>query len=314
MIQVKNLFKKYGDFAAVNGVSFSVGKGRILGFLGPNGAGKTTTMRIITGYMPATAGEVTIDGFDIFADPIQARRRMGYLPEIPPLYTDLRVRDYLAFVARIKGVARLEIDKRIDTVVEQCGLGDHRTRRVGVLSKGYKQRVGLAQALVSDPPVLVLDEPTIGLDPNQIKEIRELIHSLAGDHTVILSTHILPEVAVTCDDVVIISGGRVVAADSLANLTRTGGARARTFLRLGEPDDQTRRLLAETPGVERVDLGDEPGVFLVTSEENADPSADVSLLVIQHGWGLLEMRHERPTLEEVFSRLTVGAGEEALHA
>jgi len=295
-------------------VSFRVEKGRILGFLGPNGAGKTTTMRIITGFMPATSGEVTIDGHNIFSAPMEARRRMGYLPETPPLYLDLRVRDYLAFVARIKGVPRGQIDGRVAKVIEQCGLGDYRNKRIAVMSKGFKQRVGLAQALVSDPPVLVLDEPTIGLDPNQIKEIRELIRALAGDHTVILSTHILPEVAMTCDDVVIISGGRVVAADSLAKLTQTGGARARTFLRLAAPDDQTRRLLAETPGVARVETGDEKGVFLVTGHENVDPSADLGLLVMQRGWGLLELRHERPTLEEVFSRLTVGAGEEALHA
>ncbi|MDP8224368.1 MAG: ATP-binding cassette domain-containing protein [Candidatus Lernaella stagnicola] len=314
MIEVKNLYKKYGDFAAVRGVDFKVKKGRILGFLGPNGAGKTTTMRIITGYMPATSGSVTIGTHDIFTKPMEARRHMGYLPEIPPLYPDLTVRQYLRFVAKIKGVPRREVEANVDRVIDQCGVRDYENKRIAVMSKGYKQRVGLAQALVSDPEVLILDEPTIGLDPNQIKEIRGLIRSLAGDHTVILSTHILPEVTMTCDDVVIIDQGRVVAADTLENLTKTGGGRARTYLRLAEPNEKTRRLLEDTPGVAKVEPGAESGVFLVTGEPNLDPSPDIALLVMQQGWGLLEMRHERPTLEEIFAQLTIGAREGASHA
>jgi gliding motility-associated transport system ATP-binding protein len=314
MIEVKKLFKKYGDFAAVNGVSFQVEKGKILGFLGPNGAGKTTTMRIIAGFMPATAGEVTIGGHNIFTAPMEARRQIGYLPEVPPLYPDLTVKDYLTFVAKIKGVPRKQILERVLKVADQCGITDYLGRRTEVLSKGYKQRVGLAQALVSDPAVLILDEPTIGLDPNQIKEIRTLIRSLAGEHTVVLSTHILPEVTMTCDEVVIINRGRVVAADSLENLTKTGGARARTYLKLATPEANTAKLLADTPGVDRVETGGEPGVFFVTSKPNLDPSPDIALLVMQHGWGLLELRHERPTLEEVFARLTIETGEEAAHA
>ena len=313
MIEVKNLVKRYGDYPAVDRISFRVEKGKILGFLGPNGAGKTTTMRIVTGFMPPTAGEVTIDGYNILTQPMEARRRIGYLPETPPLYPDLTVRDYLTFAARIKGVPRKMVTERVTTVAGKCGVTDYLDRLIAVLSKGYRQRVGLAQALVHDPEVLILDEPTIGLDPNQIQEIRQLIRSLAGNHTVVLSTHILPEVTMTCDEVVIISKGKVVASDTLENLTKSGGARARTFLRLAEPDDKTLGLLQKTPGVARVETAKDRGAFYITSQPNADPSADLGVLVLQHGWGLLELRHERPTLEEVFSRLTLGE-EDAAHA
>jgi ABC-2 type transport system ATP-binding protein len=306
MIEVKNLVKRYGDTEAVAGVSFKVEKGRILGFLGPNGAGKTTTMRIITGFMPPTEGEVTIAGFNILTQPMDARRRIGYLPEVPPLYPDLTVRDYLAFAGRIKGVARAKLAERIEKVAKQCGIVDQLARRSAVLSKGFRQRVGLAQALIHDPEVLILDEPTIGLDPNQIQEIRRLIRSLAGEHTVVLSTHILPEVTMTCDDVIIINRGRIAASDTLEHLTQSGGARARTFLRLAASDGGTLAALQKTPGVARVEAGKEPGVFYVTSEPNTDPNADLGVLALQRGWGLLELRHERPTLEEVFSRLTIG--------
>ena len=304
MIQVKNLVKQYGEFTAVNDVSFEVQKGRILGFLGPNGAGKTTTMRILTGFMPATSGEVKIAGFDIFSQPMEARKRIGYLPEIPPLYPDLSVREYLIFVAKLKGVSKKDIPDRIDVVAGQCGLKDVLDQRNGTLSKGFRQRVGLAQALINDPEVMVLDEPTIGLDPNQIKEIRDLIRKLAGKHTVILSTHILPEVTMTCDDVVIINQGKVVAADTLENLTKTGGAKARTYLKLATWTADTQDLLRQTPNVAKVIKGNDPGVYLVTSEPNTDPASDIGLLVLQQGWGLLELRHEKPSLEEVFIRLT----------
>jgi len=312
MIEVRNLVKKFGDFTAVDRISFRVEPGRILGLLGPNGAGKTTTMRIVTGYMPATAGSVAIAGFDVFRQPLEARRRLGYLPEVPPLYPDLTVADYLAFAGRIKGVARRELAARVAQTAEQCGITEYLGKRIAILSKGYRQRGGLAQAMIHRPEVLILDEPTIGLDPNQIRDIRGFIKSLAGGHTVILSTHILPEVTMICDEVVIIHRGRIAAADSLANLTRSGGGRARTFLHLAEPDQDTRRLLAETPGVAEVTAGANPGEFYLTGRPDADFSADVGMLVLQRGWGLLEMRHERPTLEEVFSRLT--AGEEGAHA
>ncbi len=218
MIEVKNLTKQYGNFTAIKDVSFKAERGSILGFLGPNGAGKTTTMRIITGFMPATSGTVVIDGLDIFSESLEARRRIGYLPEIPPLYTDMRVEPYLRFVAKLRGVARAQIDGALERVLEACGLTDMRGRICGQLSKGYRQRVGLAQALIHDPPVLVLDEPTIGLDPRQIHEIRELIKGLSGDRTVVLSTHILPEVSQICDRVVIIADGQVALQEKLSEI------------------------------------------------------------------------------------------------
>jgi ABC-2 type transport system ATP-binding protein len=218
MIEVKNLTKVYRDFVAVKDVSFKAENGSILGFLGPNGAGKTTTMRIITGFMPATAGTVLIDGLDIFSQSLEARRKIGYLPESPPLYTDMRVESYLRFVAKLRGVPRAKIESALDHVLEVCGLTDMARRICGQLSKGYRQRVGLAQALIHDPPVLVLDEPTIGLDPRQIHEIRGLIHHLAGNRTVVLSTHILPEVSQICDKVVIIADGHIVLEEYLKQL------------------------------------------------------------------------------------------------
>src|SRR6202171_1179795 len=218
MIEVKNLTKAYGDFVAVRDVSFKAESGSILGFLGPNGAGKTTTMRIITGYMPATAGTVLIDGLDIFTESLEARRKIGYLPENPPLYLDMRVEAYLRFVAKLRSVPRAKIQSALDHVLEVCGLTDMAHRICGQLSKGYRQRVGLAQALIHNPPVLVLDEPTIGLDPRQIHEIRGLIYGLAGQHTIVLSTHILPAAAQICDRVVIINAGRVVWEESLGSL------------------------------------------------------------------------------------------------
>src|ERR1700687_2919323 len=218
MIEVKNLTKAYGDFVAVRDVSFKAESGSILGFLGPNGAGKTTTMRIITGYMPATAGTVLIDGLDIFTESLEARRKIGYLPENPPLYLDMRVEAYLRFVAKLRSVPRAKIQSALDHVIKVCGLTEMAGRICGQLSKGYRQRVGVAQALIHDPPVLVLDEPTIGLDPRQIHEIRELIRGLRGERTIALFPHILPEVSQICDKVVIINDGRVVLEEQIAEI------------------------------------------------------------------------------------------------
>jgi ABC-2 type transport system ATP-binding protein len=222
MIEVANLSKRYGDLRAIEGVSFTAGSGQILGFLGPNGAGKTTTMRIITGFMPATSGTVRVEGFDVFDQSNEVRRRIGYLPENPPLYNDMAVAPYLRFVARLKGLGRREVGEALERVLATCGLDGVRDRLLGHLSKGYRQRVGLAQALIHDPPVLVLDEPTIGLDPRQIRDIRALIRTLGGQRTVVLSTHILSEVTEVCDKVVIINDGRVALEDALTNLTRDG--------------------------------------------------------------------------------------------
>jgi ABC-2 type transport system ATP-binding protein len=222
MIEVANLSKRYGELRAIEGVSFTAGSGQILGFLGPNGAGKTTTMRIITGFMPATSGTVRVEGFDVFDQSNEVRRRIGYLPENPPLYNDMAVAPYLRFVARLKGLGRREVGEALERVLATCGLDGVRDRLLGHLSKGYRQRVGLAQALIHDPPVLVLDEPTIGLDPRQIRDIRALIRTLGGQRTVVLSTHILSEVTEVCDKVVIINDGRVALEDALTNLTRDG--------------------------------------------------------------------------------------------
>ena len=223
MIEVAKLSKRYGELAAVRDVSFTAADGQILGFLGPNGAGKTTTIRIITGFLPATSGTVRVAGFDVFEQSTEVRRRIGYLPENPPLYNDMAVAPYLRFVARLKGMPRGEIAAAVDKVLNTCGLTDVRDRLLGHLSKGYRQRAGLAQALIHEPPVLVLDEPTIGLDPRQIRDIRALIRTLGGKRTVVLSTHILSEVSEVCDKVVIINDGRIVVEDQLDHLTRGGG-------------------------------------------------------------------------------------------
>src|ERR1700733_354483 len=229
MIEVRHLTKTYGNFVAVRDVSFNADRGSILGFLGPNGAGKTTTMRIITGFMPASGGTVVIDDLDIFENSLEARRKIGYLPENPPLYSDMRVDAYLRFVARLRGVSRSNVESALEHVLEVCGLTDMSHRICGQLSKGYRQRVGLAQALIHDPPVLVLDEPTIGLDPRQIHEIRDLIRGLSGARTIVLSTHILPEVSQICDKVVIINDGRIALEEKLSEL-RAGTSLEEVFL------------------------------------------------------------------------------------
>jgi len=239
MIEVQQLTKRYGELTAINNISFSVASGQILGFLGPNGSGKTTTMRIITGFMPASSGTVKVAGFDIFDDSFEARKRIGYLPENPPLYNDMTVASYLRFVAKIKGMRKADIADALDRVLHRCGLSSVIDRVTGHLSKGFRQRVGLAQAIIHNPQVLVLDEPTVGLDPQQIIEIRSLIKELAGAHTVVLSTHILPEVAQVCEKVVIISSGRVVMEDAMINLTQ-GKSLEDVFLQAISQDEPER--------------------------------------------------------------------------
>jgi ABC-2 type transport system ATP-binding protein len=305
VIEVQNLSKHYGPFKAVDDVSFRAEAGEILGFLGPNGAGKTTTMRIITGYMPATEGKASVAGFDVFDQPIEAKKRTGYLPETPPLYPDMTVREYLTFVARIKGV-RKDLRARVDEVMKKTWVSDMANRHCGKLSKGYKQRVGLAQALIHNPEVLVLDEPTAGLDPKQIIETRQLIRELAGTHTIVLSTHILPEVAQTCQKVVIINKGRVVAIDTPDALTeRLRGGQALFVIAQG-PAADIQRSLQNIAGVTRVvvnDTRDTTATLEVDSDKGADIRAEVAAAIVRSGWSLLELRPSRASLEDVFLKL-----------
>ncbi len=304
MVEVKGLVKSYGDYHAVRGIDFTVHQGEILGFLGPNGAGKTTTMRIVTGYMPPTEGTVLIDGLDVMTDSLKARHRIGYLPEHPPLYQEFTVRENLDFVAKLKGIARTERDGRIDTAMNRCGLTHVADRFVGHLSKGYQQRVGLAAAIVHEPDVLILDEPTIGLDPVQIQEIRALIKELGRAHTVLLSTHILPEVVMTCDRVVIINQGKVVADGTVAELTRKVASNRSLTVRLASYDQNVVKRLGKLDGILDVQATNVPGEYLLTSQAGADIANEVALEVLNAGWGLLEIADKMPSLEEVFVRLT----------
>jgi ABC-2 type transport system ATP-binding protein len=307
VIEVQHVTKRYGRVTAVDDVSFRVERGEILGFLGPNGAGKTTTMRVLTGYMPPSEGRATVAGFDVFDQAIEAKRRTGYLPETPPLYPDMTVREYLDFVGRIKGVPPKERKQRVATVMERTRVTDMAARHCGKLSKGYRQRVGLAQALIHNPEVLILDEPTAGLDPKQIIETRELIRSLGGDHTIVLSTHILPEVAQTCHRVVIINRGRVVAVDTPENLTaRLKGAET-MYAHVDAPGEDAASALAAIPGVTRVAAGDQrgtTGAFEVESQRGTDVRREIARTVVMRGWGLLELRPMRMSLEEIFLQVT----------
>ena len=306
MIEVQHLSKQYGLVKAVDDVSFRAESGEILGFLGPNGAGKTTTMRIITGYMPATSGTATVAGFDVFDKPIEAKRRTGYLPETPPLYPDMTVRDYLTFVAKIKGV-RKDIRGRVDDVMKKTWVSDMAGRHCAKLSKGYKQRVGLAQALIHEPDVLVLDEPTAGLDPKQIIETRQLIRELAGSHTIVLSTHILPEVAQTCQKVVIINKGRIVAIDTPHALTERLRGSVAVFVQAQGPADDIQRALQSVGGVARVNVSerrDGSASFEVDGDKGVDIRGSVAAAIVRGGWTLLELRPMRMSLEEIFLSLT----------
>jgi ABC-2 type transport system ATP-binding protein len=307
VIEVQQLTKRYGPFTAVDGVSFNVGKGDILGFLGPNGAGKTTTMRILTGYMPPTEGRARVAGFDLQDQPVEAKQRIGYLPETPPLYPDMTVREYLRFVARIKGVPTGEQASRVAAVMQRTHVADMAHRHCGKLSKGYKQRVGLAQALIHNPDVLVLDEPTAGLDPKQIIETRELIRSLGGDHTIVLSTHILPEVAQTCHRVVIINKGRVVAEDTPENLTARLQGAASVYVEIDALGADAQPVLTAIPGVTGVAVAGRHGAvtgFEVQSEKGLDVRRHVAQAVVGAGFGLVELRPMRMSLEEIFLQLT----------
>ena len=323
MIEVQHLTKRYGPTTAVNDISFTVEKGEVLGFLGPNGAGKTTTMRVLTGYMPATEGKAIVAGYDVFEQPIEAKRRTGYLPETPPLYPDMTVRDYLMFVSRIKGVPRADRKSRVQEVMERTRVADMAERHCGKLSKGYRQRVGLAQAIIHNPEVLILDEPTAGLDPKQIIETRRLIKELGGDHTIILSTHILPEVSQTCQRVVIINKGHVVAVDTPDNLTARLRGSETMYMQVEAPSSaNVKGALESIPGVSSVSVPDMRGpiaTFEVNSGTGQDVRRQLASTVVSSGWGLLELRPLRMSLEEIFLHLTTEdtaqqpAVEEAVH-
>jgi ABC-2 type transport system ATP-binding protein len=318
VIEVQHLTKRYGRVTAVEDVNFRVERGEILGFLGPNGAGKTTTMRILTGFMPATEGKAIVAGFDVFEQPIEAKRRTGYLPETPPLYPDMTVVEYLDFVGKLKGVLPADRKTRVRTVMERIRIADMADRLCSKLSKGYRQRVGLAQAIIHNPDVLILDEPTAGLDPKQIIETRELIKELAGDHTIILSTHILPEVSQTCDRVVIINKGHVVAVDTPDNLTARLRGSETMYLEIDAGGADAAPLLSRIPGVTRVaDSISRGGAIVgyeVESEQGQDIRRDLARAVVTSGWGLLEFRPMRMSLEEIFLSLTTDETPEAPEA
>jgi ABC-2 type transport system ATP-binding protein len=306
MIKVENLTKRYAGVTAINNLNFEVEKGEIVGFLGPNGAGKSTTMKILTSYLPASSGRATIAGYDVFEQSVEARKHLGYLPENTPLYTDMRVGEYLRYRARLKGVTGRKVKQSVGDVLELCSLRDVERKLIGALSKGYRQRVGLADALVHDPDLLILDEPTIGLDPNQIRHVRELIKNLGGKRTVLISTHILPEVEIMCSRVIVIHKGKIRASDTAENLLknqRTVGS-MRIEARVGS--DSAAEALQKLPGVRDVSVekdGDY-SIFQLRLEPDADPSEDVMRLAVSKNWTVRELYRRRPTLEDVFVELT----------
>jgi len=312
MIKVTGLTKRYARNIAVDNISFEVEKGQIVGFLGPNGAGKTTTMRVLTCFLPPTAGTASVAGFDVLDQPLEVKRHIGYLPEAPPVYPEMEVGEYLGFVGSLKGLKGADLARRVDEVAGRCAVADVKKKLIGKLSKGYRQRVGLAQAIIHNPDVLILDEPTAGLDPNQIIETRKLIRDLAGEHTIILSTHILPEVEQTCDHAIIINKGKVVAKDSVTNLqNRVRGAESVVIAvegreeTLESPDVQKR--LESVSGVSRVVPRDHRGnllTFEVESLKERPIRGDLARAVVEAGWNLNELRSAAMTLEEVFLELT----------
>lgn len=305
MIIVENLTKKYGEHTAIDRLNFHIRKGEVVGFLGPNGAGKSTTMKIITGFMAPSEGLARVGGFDVFENPIEVKKRIGYLPETPPVYADMLVRDYLTFVAQLKGVEGGAIKTYVDRAIEKTHLGAVQKRLIQNLSKGFKQRVGIAQALVSNPEVLILDEPTVGLDPKQVAEIRDLIRELRGEHTVILSTHILPEVQATCERIIIINHGKIVAQDSLANLSALKSGSRRVHLKVRKANADLQESLKTLPGVLAV-IATSPQDWQIDASESDDVIERVASQVISSGSGLLEITSARADLEEIFLKLTYG--------
>ena len=306
MIKIDRVTKMYGQTVAVKNVSFEVEKGEILGFLGPNGAGKTTMMRIITGFFPPTDGDTFVEGHSVLTEPLEVKKRIGYVPENPSMYTDMRVYEYLRFIGAVKGVPRSKVKESVEKTVEQCALEKVTKRRIGELSKGFRQRVALGQALVNDPPVLVLDEPTSGLDPKQIHEIRGLIKSMAGERTIILSTHILPEVSMTCSKVVIINEGQIVAVDSTENIGRNLAQSHQVEMVVEGPADRIVDRLTQIEGIKRVD--NRGSTYIVDFEKEKDLRALIAKKIVENGFGLLEMKSRSMSLEDVFLRLVTEEG------
>jgi ABC-2 type transport system ATP-binding protein len=312
MITVTDLTKRYARHTAVDHVSFEVQKGTIVGFLGPNGAGKTTTMRMLTCFMPPTAGTATVAGFDVLEQPHEVKKHIGYLPETPPLYPEMSTSEYLEFVGKLKGLSGDELAKRIDFVLERCAVADVKNKLLGKLSKGYRQRVGLAQAIIHNPDVLILDEPTSGLDPKQINETRDLIKSLAGDHTIILSTHILPEVEQTCQQVLIINKGRLVAKDSVNNLQNRARGAEQLFVEIaGRGVDVDSALIQQrlerVAGITHIIFKEKQqnrSIFEIESHKDNFVRGDLARAVVESGWDLNELRPAAVSLEEIFLQLT----------
>ncbi len=307
MIEVNGLTKNYGDVAAIEGVTFRAEEGQILGFLGPNGAGKTTTMRILTCFQPPSSGTASVGGFDVVEQSMEVRKRIGYLPEHPPVYNDMTVRSYLRFVGKIKGIPSAQLAGRVDVTMEMTGTAHVHNTVIGHLSKGYKQRVGLAQALVHDPAVLILDEPTVGLDPKQIIEIREVIKGLGGDHTVILSTHILPEVNLTCERVVIINNGRIAGEGTPESLTAQLKDGEVLRAEVTGPEEQVKSTISGVPGVLEVSVEQVPEVgdaaYIISTTPGQDVRDELSRQLVNGGFGLRELRSLEMTLEDIFLRL-----------
>jgi ABC-2 type transport system ATP-binding protein len=310
VIEVQNLTKSYGGTLAIQSLNFRVNKGEVVGFLGPNGAGKSTTMKIITGFMAPTSGQAIVGGFDVFENPIEVKKRIGYLPETPPVYADMKVRDYLRYVAELKGVHRSKIEKGVANAIEKTQLESVEKRLIHNLSKGFRQRVGIAQALVSDPDVLILDEPTVGLDPKQVAEIRDLINQLRGQHTIILSTHILPEVQATCERIIIIHKGQIVAQDTLSNLASLQTGTRQVHLKLKRPKAELMQEFSSLVGVLKVEAGGTLQDFILSTQENDEVVERIAAHVIQGGYGLLEITSARADLEDIFLKLTYGTNNE----
>ena len=313
MIEVTNLTKRYAGRTAVADISFTVARGEIVGLLGPNGAGKSTTMRVLAGFLPATSGTARVAGYDVFYASNEARRRIGYMPENNPLHPEMRVREYLKFRARLKGLGRRRSRERVNTVMEQCGLADVGRRVIGQLSKGYRQRVGLADALVHEPELLILDEPTIGLDPQQIRSVRQLIKSLAERHTVLVSTHILPEAEMTCNRMLIMYDGRILAADTPDNLQRFLGGNSQIIAEIAASAEELREQLAQLPQVAHCDISAVEGAFLrcaITPRDGTDLRPLIWLLARDRGWLVRELTRSRHSLEDIYVQITRPSEEE----